>query len=224
MILDEKLSNSSINRFNTRNSYCFCSYCVHGCFRYWSHFTRKSDYQYSEELQVEREDRAADIQYIYSTGGAAIVLYIIALVIAFVIKQKTKIIGIVLLVVAVATLLLIGYFGVIGFALLLTGGIVALKVQASHNAIKNTWIQRLRTENEVCLKRGVCFLQAIKVLSPSISISVCASSALFSKFRRNFKSAFDNRSEESLVISYLPTHLSACLLFRFCHGSCSNSR
>ena len=80
-----------------------------------------------EELQVEREDCAADIQYIYSTGGAAIVLYIIALVIAFVIKQKTKIIGIVLLVVAVATLLLIGYFGVIGFALLLTGGIVALR-------------------------------------------------------------------------------------------------
>lgn len=80
-----------------------------------------------EELQVEREGRAADFQYIYSTGGVAIVLYIVALVIAFVIKQKTKIIGIVLLVVAVATLFLIGYFGVIGFALLLTSGIVALR-------------------------------------------------------------------------------------------------
>ena len=80
-----------------------------------------------EELQVEREDRAADFQYIYSSGGIAIVLYIVALVIAFVIKQKTKIIGIVLLAVAVVTLILIGLFGVIGFALLLTGGIVALR-------------------------------------------------------------------------------------------------
>ena len=80
-----------------------------------------------EELQVERVDRAADLQYIYTTGGVAIVLYIVALVIAFVIKQKTKIIGIVLLLIAVATLILIGLFGVIGFALLLTAGIVALR-------------------------------------------------------------------------------------------------
>jgi uncharacterized membrane protein len=80
-----------------------------------------------EELQVEREDRAADLQYIYSAGGVAIVLYIVALVIAFVIKQKTTIIGIVLLVVAITTLILIGIFGVIGFVLLLTGGIVAIR-------------------------------------------------------------------------------------------------
>lgn len=80
-----------------------------------------------EELQVEREGRAADFQYISATGAAAIVLYIVAIIIAFVIKQKTKIIGITLLVVSVATLILIGYFGVIGFALLLTGGIVALR-------------------------------------------------------------------------------------------------
>lgn len=80
-----------------------------------------------EELQVEREGRAADFQYISATGAAAIVLYIVAIIIAFVIKQKMKIIGITLLVVSVATLILIGYFGVIGFALLLTGGIVALR-------------------------------------------------------------------------------------------------
>ena len=80
-----------------------------------------------EELQVEREDRAGDLQYIYSTGGAAIILYIVALVIAFVLRQKTKIIGVVLLVIAVTTLFLTGFFGVIGFALLLTSGIVALR-------------------------------------------------------------------------------------------------
>jgi hypothetical protein len=72
-------------------------------------------------------ESAADFQQIYSSGGSAIVLYIGALVVAFVIKHKTKIIGIVLLAVAVVTLILIGLFGVIGFALLLTGGIVALR-------------------------------------------------------------------------------------------------
>lgn len=80
-----------------------------------------------EQLDVQKEKRSTDIQYIYTTGGISIVLYIIAIITAFVLNQRTKVIGIILLVVSVATLILIGYFGVIGFALLLTGGIVALR-------------------------------------------------------------------------------------------------
>lgn len=80
-----------------------------------------------EELEIERAGRASEIEYISATGGTAMVLYIIAIITAFVLKQKTKIIGVTLVVISVATLILIGYFGVIGFALLLTGGIVALR-------------------------------------------------------------------------------------------------
>jgi hypothetical protein len=80
-----------------------------------------------DQLQQQKQERSSDMQYIYSSGSIAVVLYIIALIIAFVIKERTKIVGIVLLVIAVATLILIGFFGVIGFALLLTAGIVALR-------------------------------------------------------------------------------------------------
>ena len=76
-----------------------------------------------EEVVGERGSRAAEIQY----SAAAMILYIIAIISAFVIKQKTKVVGITLLVIAVATLFLIGLFSAIGFALLLTSGIVALR-------------------------------------------------------------------------------------------------
>jgi uncharacterized membrane protein len=92
-------------------------------------FKNLTDYT-QEELDVQRAERASDIQYISSTGGVAIVPYIIAIITAFVLTQKTKVIGSILLVISVATLFLIGYFGVIGFALLLTGGIVALRYKA----------------------------------------------------------------------------------------------
>jgi hypothetical protein len=49
-----------------------------------------------KELEVGRASRAAEIQY----GAAAIILYIIAIISAFVIKQKTKVVGITLLVIA----------------------------------------------------------------------------------------------------------------------------
>ena len=64
------------------------------------------------------------------------------------------------------------------------------------------------------LIRLILFIGAVAsdLLSPSISISVFdSSSALSNRFRRNLKSPFDNRSEDSLVVSYLPTtHLLAC--------------
>ena len=60
--------------------------------------------------------------------NAATILYVIAIFCALVIKQKTKVVGITLLVITVATLIVgVGGFSVICFAFLLTGGIVALR-------------------------------------------------------------------------------------------------
>lgn len=56
----------------------------------------------------------------------SIILYIIAIIIPFTVK-KTKPVGIILLVLSFATLISAGYFGVIGMALLIAGGIAALK-------------------------------------------------------------------------------------------------
>lgn len=89
----------------------------------FENFTDSSE----QETEIDRQERMADMQYIYGTGAGAIILYIVALVIAFVIKEKTKIVGIILIILSVVTLILIGGFGVIGFALLLTAGIVALR-------------------------------------------------------------------------------------------------
>jgi predicted branched-subunit amino acid permease len=64
---------------------------------------------------------------ITTTGSAAIALYIIGIVVPFVIRDRTKIVGIALLAISFITLVLIGLFGVISFALLLAAGIVALR-------------------------------------------------------------------------------------------------
>src|SRR4249920_1675790 len=71
--------------------------------------------------------READKQYISTAIGISIPLLIIALVLAFVIKEKTKIVGIGLIIISIAVLIAIGGFGVIPFALLLPAGIVALR-------------------------------------------------------------------------------------------------
>ena len=113
-----KLSNPDINWFNIRDSNSLCLHFGHR-FPFFFDSTQKE----LEEVVGERGSRAAEIQY----SAAAIILYIIAIISAFVIKQKTKVVGITLLVIAVATLFLIGLFGAIGFALLLTSGIVALR-------------------------------------------------------------------------------------------------
>ena len=77
--------------------------------------------------------RQADIQYISGAVGISILLFIIALVIAFAVKQRTKIVGIILIIISVATLVSIGLFGVIPFALLLPAGIVALRFKTPPN-------------------------------------------------------------------------------------------
>ena len=71
--------------------------------------------------------RQADIQYTSTAAGISVFVLIVALVIAFVIKQRTKIVGISLIIIAVVTLFAIGLFGIIPFALLLPAGISALR-------------------------------------------------------------------------------------------------
>lgn len=56
----------------------------------------------------------------------SIILYIIAIIIPFVIKQ-TKPLGWILIGLSIATLISAGFFGVIGFALLIAGGISAIR-------------------------------------------------------------------------------------------------
>jgi len=58
--------------------------------------------------------------------GVSAFLYIIAIIMPFVLKQ-VKIVGYLLLGLAVATLISAGGFGIIGFALLIAAGIAALR-------------------------------------------------------------------------------------------------
>jgi Protein of unknown function (DUF4064) len=71
--------------------------------------------------------RQADIQYVSTGVGVSIFVLIVALVLAFAIKQRTKIVGISLIIIAVVTFIAIGLFGIIPFALLLPAGISALR-------------------------------------------------------------------------------------------------
>lgn len=79
--------------------------------------------------------RQADMQYVSAAAGVTIVLYIAALVLAFTIKQRTKIVGISLILIAIITVIATSLFGVIGFALLLPAGIVALRYKQSPKVV-----------------------------------------------------------------------------------------
>src|SRR5574342_866869 len=79
-----------------------------------------------EETQINPSaKRQIDMQYITAGVGVSIFSFIVALVLAFVIKERTKIVGISLIIIAVITFFAMGLFGVIPFALLLPAGIVA---------------------------------------------------------------------------------------------------
>jgi hypothetical protein len=86
--------------------------------------------QNTAEQQIQNQENIkhkADFEMLTRNGAAAIVLYIVGIIVPFVIRDRTKIVGIVLLPISFITLVLTGFFGVIGFALLLTAGIVALR-------------------------------------------------------------------------------------------------
>jgi len=79
---------------------------------------------------------AAKEQVFFQVGVSAF-LYIIAIIIPFVIKQP-KIVGYTLLVLAISTLISAGAFGIIGFALLLPAGIIAIR-----------WKERIKSNSAI---------------------------------------------------------------------------
>ena len=81
---------------------------------------------------------AAKEQVFFQVGVSAF-LYIIAIIIPFVIKQP-KIVGYTLLVLAISTLISAGAFGIIGFALLLPAGIIAIR-----------WKERIKSNSAIDL-------------------------------------------------------------------------
>ena len=66
------------------------------------------------------------IEQISTQVGVSVFLYIVVIIIPFVIKQP-KIVGYILFGLAVATLISAGFFGIIGFAILIAGGIAAVR-------------------------------------------------------------------------------------------------
>jgi hypothetical protein len=78
------------------------------------------------ELQEHEEVTSSWIPFI---GGLAFsfVLYIIMLVLTFVIANKTKALGIILIVIGFIATVITNFWGIIPFALLLPAGIVALR-------------------------------------------------------------------------------------------------
>lgn len=88
-----------------------------------------------EETQINPSaKRQIDMQYITAGVGVSIFSFIVALVLAFVIKERTKIVGISLIIIAVITFFAMGLFGVIPFALLLPAGIVAIRYKLQAKA------------------------------------------------------------------------------------------
>jgi len=78
--------------------------------------------------------READMKYISAGVGISIFVLIVALILAFVIKERTKIVGISLIIIAFVTLISMGFYGIIPLALLLPAGIVAIRYKPQMKA------------------------------------------------------------------------------------------
>lgn len=86
--------------------------------------------------------------------GVSVFLYVIVIIIPFVIKQP-KIVGYMLLILAVSTLISAGAFGIIGFALLIPAGIVGIRwkekkisVSTSNDILKERYAKGEITKEE----------------------------------------------------------------------------
>jgi Protein of unknown function (DUF4064)/Short C-terminal domain len=79
------------------------------------------------EDQRQYQENKSSMAYINAAAPTSIVILVIILIITMVIKNQTKILGIILIVVAVTELILTSAFGVIPLALLLPAGILALR-------------------------------------------------------------------------------------------------
>lgn len=83
-----------------------------------------------EELQEQESTTAGWAPFM---GGLAFafILYIVMLVLTFVIADKTKVLGIILIVIGFIAMIITNFWGIIPFALLLPAGIVALRYKPS---------------------------------------------------------------------------------------------
>lgn len=85
----------------------------------------------SEQELRESEARVEEVSPFVGGLAFAFILYIIMLVLTFVIANKTKALGIVLIVIGFIAMLITNFWGIIPFALLLPAGVVALRYKPS---------------------------------------------------------------------------------------------
>jgi hypothetical protein len=89
---------------------------------------RESEF-YTPDPETERQyqENKASMAYINAAAPTSIVILVAVLIITMVIKTQTKVLGIILIIVAVAELILTSAIGIIPLALLLPAGILALR-------------------------------------------------------------------------------------------------
>jgi hypothetical protein len=89
---------------------------------------RESEFYTPDPETVRQyEENKNSMAYVNAAAPTSIVILVVVLIITMVIKTQTKILGIVLIVVAVAELILTSAIGIIPLALLLPAGILALR-------------------------------------------------------------------------------------------------
>lgn len=84
-----------------------------------------------------------DMNYITSAAIITMILYIVAIALAFGMKDTAKLAGI-LIGIAITTLILVSFYGVIGFALILGAGIAAYKWKESTSLSEESAINILK--------------------------------------------------------------------------------
>ncbi len=68
-----------------------------------------------------------DLTEINTQIGICIILLVIALIVVFIIQRQTKAVGIYLLMISIALLVGMGFYGILPFVLFLPAGIIALR-------------------------------------------------------------------------------------------------
>ena len=107
---------------------------------------------------LRQEERESSLSQIGAQAGITILMMIIALILVFVLPSRPKIVGVYLLIVAVAVLIGMGFFGILPFALFLPAGIVALRYKPQSRLVAHTSedgqksFQNDRNETLVCKK------------------------------------------------------------------------
>ncbi len=81
----------------------------------------------TQQERIDQEAHKSTTTPFMAGVALAFILYIVLLVVTFVVKTKTKIVGVILLILGVISVIITNGWGIIPFALLLPAGIVALR-------------------------------------------------------------------------------------------------